>query len=135
MGRVTRKPNEVALLRVFDYNSVKNVKSAANKNINKDYAPVAQWIERRPTEPKVGGSTPPRRIEICIGGEPKGVWGKSDVPHVWGRILRGGLPPLKERAQASDRLDSSQAHDTLHCVAMQSIVPSFVFSHVRSEGF
>jgi hypothetical protein len=33
------------------------------------------------------------------------------------------------------RFDSSQAHDTLHCVAMQSIVPSFVFSHVRSEGF
>jgi len=31
-----------------------------------------------------------------IGERTKGVWGKSDVPHVWGRTLRGGKPPLKE---------------------------------------
>ena len=31
--------------------------------------------------------------------EPKRVWEKSDVSHVWGRTLRGGLPPLKERTK------------------------------------
>lgn len=31
--------------------------------------------------------------------EPRGAWEKSDVPGVRGRILRGGLPPLKERAE------------------------------------
>jgi len=39
-----------------------------------------------------------RKMNEIRAKEPKGVWGKRDVPHVWGRTLRGGLPPLKERA-------------------------------------
>src|SRR5437867_2993860 len=42
-------------------------------------APVAQWIERRPPEPKVAGSNPVGRATLCIhagreGLTPTGVW-------------------------------------------------------------
>jgi hypothetical protein len=44
-----------------------------------EYAPVAQWIEHRPPEPGVGGSTPLRRASKFHGMKFAGMSGQYSV--------------------------------------------------------
>ena len=45
---------------------------------------MAQWIGHQPPELGVQVRFPPGALNLIKGSEPKGAWGKSDVPHDFG---------------------------------------------------
>ena len=60
-------------------------------------APVAQWIERRPPEPKVAGSNPVRRASNSVS---EGIMGAVRT-----------AAPMRRRGDPSVSLTAAQTHD------------------------